>query len=79
MSSNNYYYTQLGIQKLEEEIALLKKAYDRAVENDLQFSETKQIFLRLKEIKQELEKLHLKLSSVDKLRFKTSNLIKTNN
>jgi hypothetical protein len=58
MRSKNYYYTQPGIQKLEQEKALLKKAYDRAVENDLQFNETKQIFVRLKEIKQELEKLN---------------------
>ena len=58
MRSKNYYYTQPGIQKLEREKALLKKAYGRAVENDLQFNETKQIFVRLKEIKQELEKLN---------------------
>ena len=63
MRSNNYYYTQPDIQKLEQERALLKKAYNKAVENDLPFSETKQIFLRLKEIKQEMEKLHQKQSS----------------
>ena len=62
MSTNNYYYPQQDIQKLEQEKASLKKAYDRAVENDLLFSETKQIFLRLKEINQELKHLHQKLS-----------------
>ena len=58
MSTNkNYYHNFQNIEKLKLEKEKLHAAYRSAIENDLKFEETKQIFLRLKEIKQLLESL----------------------
>ena len=56
MSTNNTnYYNINNIQNLEKEKESLMVLYKNAIENDLPFEKTKNIYLRLKEIKLLLE------------------------
>ena len=56
MSTNNTnHYNINNIQNLEKEKENLMVLYKNAIENDLPFEKTKNIYLRLKEIKLLLE------------------------
>jgi len=58
MSTNNtHYYNVNDIHNLEKEIDKLTELYKNAIENNLPFKETKNVYLHLKEVKLLLENL----------------------
>ena len=63
MGTKNYYHQLLDNETLQQEKYKLLKAYQSAIDSDLPFEKTKRIYMRLKQIKRQLDLIEQKNST----------------